>query len=85
MVMWTVLAFISALCLGFYDVSKKIALKENAVNDVLSSPIQSGTKEERHFCRLRLTTEYILLCECVSIHTTRRQRICCIQMVRHVE
>ena len=45
--MWTLLAFISALCLGFYDVSKKIALKENAVIDVLSTPIQSGTKEER--------------------------------------
>ena len=34
--MWTVLAFISAVCLGFYDVSKKIALKENRVVDVLT-------------------------------------------------
>ena len=34
--MWTVLAFISALCLGFYDVSKKIALRENRVIDVLT-------------------------------------------------
>ena len=33
--MWTVLAFISALCLGFYDISKKIALRENKVIDVL--------------------------------------------------
>ena len=34
--MWIVLAFISALCLGFYDVSKKIALRENKVIDVLT-------------------------------------------------
>ena len=34
--MWTILAFISALCLGFYDVSKKIALRENKVIDVLT-------------------------------------------------
>lgn len=34
--MWTILAFISALCLGFYDVSKKIALRENRVIDVLT-------------------------------------------------
>ena len=39
MVMWTLLAFISALCLGFYDVSKKIALKENAVIDVLTMSV----------------------------------------------
>lgn len=37
--MWTLLAFISALCLGFYDVSKKIALKENAVIDVLTMSV----------------------------------------------
>jgi len=37
--MWTVLAFISALCLGFYDVSKKIALRENRVMDVLTISI----------------------------------------------
>lgn len=37
--MWTVLAFISALCLGFYDVSKKIALRENRVIDVLAISI----------------------------------------------
>lgn len=35
-VMWTILAFISALCLGFYDVSKKIALRDNRVIDVLT-------------------------------------------------
>lgn len=34
--MWTVLAFVSALCLGCYDVSKKIALRENKVVDVLT-------------------------------------------------
>lgn len=34
--MWTVLAFISALCLGFYDISKKIALRDNSVIDVLT-------------------------------------------------
>ena len=34
--MWIILAFISALCLGFYDVSKKIALRDNKVIDVLT-------------------------------------------------
>ena len=34
--MWTILAFISALCLGFYGISKKIALRENRVVDVLT-------------------------------------------------
>jgi len=34
--MWTFLAFISALCLGCYDISKKIALQENRVIDVLT-------------------------------------------------
>ena len=34
--MWTLLAFISALCLGFYDISKKIALANNRVIDVLT-------------------------------------------------
>ena len=34
--MWTLLAFLSALCLGFYDVSKKIALRDNRVLDVLT-------------------------------------------------
>ena len=34
--MWTILAFISALCLGFYDVSKKVALRDNKVIDVLT-------------------------------------------------
>lgn len=34
--MWTILAFISALCLGFYDISKKIALADNKVIDVLT-------------------------------------------------
>ena len=34
--MWTILAFISALCLGFYDVSKKVALRDNKVVDVLT-------------------------------------------------
>ena len=34
--MWTVLAFISALCLGFYDISKKVALRDNKVIDVVT-------------------------------------------------
>ena len=34
--MWTLLAFVSALCLGFYDVSKKIALRDHPVVDVLT-------------------------------------------------
>ena len=34
--MWTFFAFISALCLGCYDISKKIALQENRVIDVLT-------------------------------------------------
>ncbi len=33
--MWLILAFISALLLGFYDVAKKRALKDNAVPQVL--------------------------------------------------
>ena len=37
--MWILLAFISALCLGFYDISKKIALRENRVIDVLTLSI----------------------------------------------
>ena len=37
--MWTLLAFISALCLGFYDISKKIALRDNKVIDVLTISI----------------------------------------------
>lgn len=34
--MWIVLAFISALCLGCYDISKKAALQDNKVVDVLT-------------------------------------------------
>lgn len=34
--MWTFLAFLSALCLGCYDISKKIALRSNTVVDVLA-------------------------------------------------
>ena len=37
--MWTILAFISALCLGGYDISKKIALRDNKVVDVLTLSI----------------------------------------------
>ena len=37
--MWTLLAFISALCLGFYDISKKVALRDNKVIDVLTLSI----------------------------------------------
>jgi len=37
--MWTLLAFISAVCLGCYDISKKVALRQNAVIDVLTISI----------------------------------------------
>ena len=37
--MWVVLAFVSALCLGFYDISKKVALRDNSVVDVLTASI----------------------------------------------
>ena len=37
--MWIVLTFISALCLGFYDISKKIALRENRVVEVLTASV----------------------------------------------
>lgn len=37
--MWVLLAFVSALCLGFYDISKKAALRENAVADVLTASV----------------------------------------------
>ena len=37
--MWVVLAFVSALCLGGYDISKKIALRDNRVVNVLTCSI----------------------------------------------
>jgi transporter family protein len=37
--MWTILAFVSALCLGCYDISKKAALRSNSVVDVLTVSI----------------------------------------------
>lgn len=37
--MWVVLAFVSALCLGGYDISKKIALRDQRVVDVLTLSI----------------------------------------------
>ena len=37
--MWVILAFVSALCLGFYDISKKIALRDNSVVDVLTASV----------------------------------------------
>ena len=37
--MWVVLAFISALCLGGYDISKKMALRDHRVVDVLTCSI----------------------------------------------
>ena len=36
---WVLLAFVSSLCLGFYDISKKIALRNNSVVDVLTASI----------------------------------------------
>ena len=32
--MWVILAILSALCLGFYDISKKRSLQDNSVTDV---------------------------------------------------
>ena len=37
--MWVALAFLSALCLGFYDISKKVALRDNSVVDVLTASV----------------------------------------------
>ena len=37
--MWVLLAFVSALCLGGYDISKKIALQQHRVVDVLTLSI----------------------------------------------
>ena len=37
--MWVILAFVSALCLGGYDISKKIALRDHRVVDVLTYSI----------------------------------------------
>ena len=34
--MWVILAFVSALCLGSYDISKKIALRDHRVVEVLT-------------------------------------------------
>ena len=62
--MWTLLAFISALCLGFYDISKKIALKENRVVDVLtisicvSALILSVPLLLSHFCPEMMTSTH---------------------------
>ena len=36
---WVILAFVSSLCLGFYDISKKVALRDNSVVDVLTASI----------------------------------------------
>lgn len=37
--MWVILAFLSALCLGAYDISKKIALRDSRVVNVLTLSI----------------------------------------------
>ena len=37
--MWVALAFLSALCLGFYDISKKVALRDSSVVDVLTASV----------------------------------------------
>lgn len=41
--MWIILSFVSALCLGCYDISKKIALRENRVIDVLTLSVCIST------------------------------------------
>ncbi len=40
---WVLLAFVSSLCLGFYDISKKIALRDNSVVDVLTASIVTSS------------------------------------------
>ena len=42
-IMWIILSFVSALCLGCYDISKKIALRENRVIDVLTLSVCIST------------------------------------------
>jgi len=61
--MWTLLAFISALCLGFYDISKKIALRDNRVLDVLTLSVC--------FSSLMLSVPLILsrLCPDIMVNT----------------
>lgn len=41
--MWIILSFISALCLGCYDISKKVALQSNRVIDVLTLSVWFST------------------------------------------
>lgn len=41
--MWIILSFVSALCLGCYDISKKIALQSNRVIDVLTLSVCIST------------------------------------------
>ena len=41
--MWIILSFVSALCLGCYDISKKIALRDNRVIDVLTLSVCIST------------------------------------------
>ncbi len=36
---WVILTFLSALCLGFYDISKKVALRDGSVVDVLTASV----------------------------------------------
>ena len=54
--MWVVLAFLSALCLGGYDISKKIALRGHRIVDVLTFSILISS--------LILSLPLILSCLC---------------------
>ena len=59
--MWVILALVSALCLGGYDVSKKIALREHRVVDVLTlSIIISGVLLSVPLLISRLSPEMVI-------------------------
>lgn len=61
--MWVILAFISALCLGFYDISKKVALRNNSVVDVLTMSVLISS------VILSLPLIFSRLCPTLLIHT----------------
>lgn len=60
--MWLVLSFISAICLGCYDISKKVALQSNRVIDVLTLSVW--------FSALFLSVPWLLSRICPEMMTT---------------
>ena len=60
--MWLVLSFISAICLGCYDISKKVALQSNRVIDVLTLSVW--------FSALFLSVPWLLSRVCPEMMTT---------------